>query len=79
VSTIPNRTYVTTITVADWRAQGQYGADWNKPVIFTTKFHDGRWSVRQKPDYPDQGPCAGRDTIRGDEVIYVSHPWRKVG
>jgi TRAP-type C4-dicarboxylate transport system substrate-binding protein len=34
-ATIPPGTYVTTDTVADFQAGGQYGADWNEPIIWT--------------------------------------------
>ena len=55
---IPPGTYVTTDTVADWQAGGQYGDDWNKAITFTTVIRaDGTLRETQAPDYSDQGPA----------------------
>src|SRR5262249_7202753 len=68
---IPPGTYVTTDTVADWQAGGQYGSDWEKDTTFTTHLHaDGTWRGTQSPDYPDQGPIGGRYVTKGDEVTF---------
>jgi hypothetical protein len=57
--------------VADWRAGGQYGRDWNKDITFTEVFHaDGTWRETQVPDYPDQGPVYGRYVVKGDQVTF---------
>jgi TRAP-type C4-dicarboxylate transport system substrate-binding protein len=68
---IPPGTYVTTDTVADWQAGGQYGDDWNKAVTFTTVIRaDGTLRETQAPDYPDQGPLSGHYVVKGDEVTF---------
>ena len=68
---IPPGTYVTTDTVADWRAGGQYGSDWEKDTTITTHLNaDGTWHGTQSPDYPDQGPIGGRYVIKGDEATF---------
>jgi TRAP-type C4-dicarboxylate transport system substrate-binding protein len=68
---IPPGTYVTTDTVADFQAGGQYGDDWNKDVTWTTVMRaDGTVRVTQSPDYPDQGPATGRYVVKGDEVTF---------
>jgi TRAP-type C4-dicarboxylate transport system substrate-binding protein len=75
-SKIPPGTYVTTDTVADWQAGGQYGADWNTAITFTTVIRaDGTLRETQAPDYPDQGPVSGHYVVKGDEVtFFVSEP-----
>ena len=71
-ATIPPGTYVTTITVADLRAGGQYGPDWNKPILYTWHLYpDGKVYQTQKPDYPDQPFGRGRYVVHGDEVTFT--------
>ena len=71
-ATIPPGTYVTTDTVADWHAGGQYGADWDTAVTFTWHLYpDGRLYQTQKPDYPDQPFGRGRYVVKGDEVTFI--------
>ena len=67
---IPDGTYVITTTVADLRAGGQYGADWNQDIRWTTHLHNGQVDEFQQPDYPDQGPCSGTYVVRGDQVVF---------
>jgi hypothetical protein len=68
-STIPPGTYVTTDTVADFHAGGQYGTDWDKDLVTTNIFYpDGRFLSTQQPDYPDQGPLRGTYTVHGDTL-----------
>lgn len=70
-ATIPTGNYVTTDTVADFRAGGQYGPDWNKPITWTYHLHaDGKLEQTQVPDYPDQGPIYGNYVVHGDEVTF---------
>ena len=73
---IPPGTYVTTDTVADWRAGGQYGADWNTAVTFTWHLYpDGKLYQTQKPDFPDQPFGRGRYIVKGDEVTFIWDPY----
>jgi len=68
---IPPGTYVTTDTVPDWQAGGQYGSDFNTAVTFTTVIRaDGTLRETQAPDFPDQGPVSGRYVVKGDEVTF---------
>jgi hypothetical protein len=73
---IPPGTYVTTDTVADWQAGGQYGDDWNTAITYTTVIRaDGTLRETQAPDPPDQGPVSGHYVVKGDEVtFFVSQP-----
>ena len=73
---IPPGTYVTTDTVADWQAGGQYGGEWNTAITFTTVIRaDGTLRVTQAPDYSDQGPASGHYVVKGDEVTFsLSQP-----
>jgi TRAP-type C4-dicarboxylate transport system substrate-binding protein len=69
---IPPGTYVTTDTVADFKAGGQYGDDWEKDITWTTRLHaNGTFVATQSPDYPDQGPVSGRYVVKGDEVTFT--------
>jgi TRAP-type C4-dicarboxylate transport system substrate-binding protein len=69
---IPPGTYVTTDTVADFEAGGQYGSDWEKDITFTWHLRaDGTFSQTQAPDYPDAGPVAGDYAVNGDEVTFT--------
>lgn len=68
---IPDGTYVTTTTVSDLRAGGQYGPDWNKDIRWTWRLQNGHVHETQKPDYPDQGPCTGTYATHGDEVAFT--------
>jgi TRAP-type C4-dicarboxylate transport system substrate-binding protein len=68
---IPDGTYATTTTVADLRAGGQTGADWNKDIVWTWRLHNGQVQETQQPDYPDQGGCNGTYAIHGDEVTFT--------
>jgi TRAP-type C4-dicarboxylate transport system substrate-binding protein len=78
-ATIPPGTYVTTDTVADWRAGGQYGADWNTAITFTWHLYaDGRLYQTQKPDYPDQPFGRGRYIVKGDEVTFIWDPYMQL-
>jgi hypothetical protein len=71
-ATIPPGNYVTTDTVADFRAGGQYGPDWNKAITWTYHLNpDGKLEQTQVPDYPDQGPIFGRYVVHGDEVTFI--------
>lgn len=77
--TIPPGTYVTTDTVADWRAGGQYGADWNSAVTFTWHLYpDGKLYQTQKPDFPDQPFGRGRYIVKGDEVTFIWDPYMEL-
>jgi TRAP-type C4-dicarboxylate transport system substrate-binding protein len=68
---IPPGTYVTTVTVPDWQAGGQYGSDWNTAVTYTTVIRaDGTLRETQAPDYSDQGPVSGHYVVKGDEVTF---------
>ena len=72
---IPAGTYVVTDTVADFEAGGQYGADWEKDITFTTYLHaDGTIHETQSPDYKDQGPLTGHYVVKGDEVTFYWNP-----
>lgn len=69
---IPPGTYVVTDTVADFRAGGQYGDDWEKDITFTWHLHaDGTFLQTQSPDYSDQGNLSGRYVVTGDEVTFT--------
>jgi TRAP-type C4-dicarboxylate transport system substrate-binding protein len=69
---IPPGTYVTTDTVADFHAEGIYGRDFDKDVTYTQTFRaDGSFLATQVPDYPDQGPVAGRYEVTGDTVLFT--------
>jgi TRAP-type C4-dicarboxylate transport system substrate-binding protein len=70
-TSIPDGTYVTTTTVADFRRGNQYGPDWERDVTWTFRLRDGRIHETQKPDYPDQGPCSGRYAVDGDTVTFT--------
>jgi TRAP-type C4-dicarboxylate transport system substrate-binding protein len=71
-ATIRPGNYATTVTVADLRAGGVYGADWNKPITYTYHMHaDGKVEQTQVPDYPDQGPIYGHYVVHGDEVTFI--------
>jgi TRAP-type C4-dicarboxylate transport system substrate-binding protein len=70
-ATIPPGTYVTTDTVADFRAAGGHGRDVSKPVTYTWHLYaNGRVYQTQKPDYPDQPFGRGRYVVHGDEVTF---------
>ena len=74
-SKVPPGTYVTTTTVADFRAGGQYGADWNKDINWTIRLYaNGTTLWTQQPDYPDQGPERGRYVVSGDELDFIWPP-----
>jgi TRAP-type C4-dicarboxylate transport system substrate-binding protein len=71
-SVIPPGTYVTTDTVADFHAEGVFGPDWDKDITYTQRFRaDGSFLSTQVPDYPDQGPVAGRYKVTGDAVLFT--------
>lgn len=63
---IPNGTYRVRTTVADLQRGGNYGPDWEKPIVWTIRLSDGRFDFSQKPDYPDAGPGSGTFTVKGD-------------
>jgi TRAP-type C4-dicarboxylate transport system substrate-binding protein len=68
---IPPGTYVTTDTVADFEAGGQYGSDWNKDITWTIVMRaDGTVRETEVPDYPNQGPATGHYVVKGDEVTF---------
>jgi TRAP-type C4-dicarboxylate transport system substrate-binding protein len=71
-ATIPPGTYVTTDTVADFRAGGQYGSDWNKPVTFTWRLYPNKTFIfTQRPAFPDTPAARGRCVMKGDEVTWI--------
>jgi TRAP-type C4-dicarboxylate transport system substrate-binding protein len=71
-ATIPPGTYVTTDTVSDFRAGGQYGSDWNKPTTFTLRLYPNEtFSFIQRPAYPDTPTARGRYVVKGDEVTLI--------
>jgi TRAP-type C4-dicarboxylate transport system substrate-binding protein len=65
-ATIPEGTYKVRTTVADFERWGQYGPDWEKPIVWTITLRDGRFGFSQEPDYPDAGPGSGTFTVDGD-------------
>jgi len=67
---IPDGTYVTVDTVADFKAGGQYGPDWERTTTFTMRIRDGRWALTQQPDYPDAGKGGGPFDLDGDVVTF---------
>ena len=69
-ATIPEGTYETVDTVADFEAGGQFGPDWERTTTFTMRIRDGRWVLTQKPDYPDAGKGGGPFDVDGDEVTF---------
>jgi TRAP-type C4-dicarboxylate transport system substrate-binding protein len=74
-ASVPPGTYVTTDSVADFRAGGVYGADWNKPIIWTIHLHpNGTVYQTQQPDYPDQPFGRGRYVVKGDEATFIWAP-----
>jgi TRAP-type C4-dicarboxylate transport system substrate-binding protein len=74
-ATIPPGTYVTTDTVADFRAGGQYGPDWNKPATFTWRLRpNGSYTLTQRPAYPDTPPEGGHYVVHGDKVTFIWNP-----
>lgn len=76
---IPPGTYVTTDTVADWRAGGQYGADWNTAVTFTWHLYaNGTVYQTQKPVQADQPFGRGRYIVKGDEVTFIWDPYMQL-
>jgi len=75
-ATIPPGTYVTTDTVADFQAGGQYGADWQTTITYTWHLYpNGAVYQTQQPDYPDQGVYRGRYVVKGDEVTFIWDPY----
>ena len=70
-ATIPDGTYTTTTTVADFHRGGQFGPDWNKDVTWTHRLRGGKVHETAKPDYPDQGPCSGTYEVEGDTVTFT--------
>jgi TRAP-type C4-dicarboxylate transport system substrate-binding protein len=71
-ATIPPGAYVTTDTVADFRAAGLVGTDWSTAQTFTLNLYpDGIASETQEPDVGDE---FGSYVVRGDEVIFTWSP-----
>jgi hypothetical protein len=68
---LPNGVYVTTDTVADWKANHVTNKDFKRDITFRTTLRNGRWSQTQTPNYPDQGPFSGTYTVDGDRVTFV--------
>ena len=66
---IPTGVYVTTDTVADFRAGHQLGADWSDAQTFTlTLFADGIASETEEPTAED---VFGSYVVKGDEVTFT--------
>lgn len=68
---IPNGTYVSTDTAADFQKGGVFGPDWSKAITWTMKITRGHWYETQKPDYPDQGPLGGPLLYHKRNVTFV--------
>ncbi len=66
--TIPEGTYVTILTPADF--QGFAGKIPEQPETWTTTLRDGRFRQILTPTTPDQPPGYGTYTIRGDQVTF---------
>jgi TRAP-type C4-dicarboxylate transport system substrate-binding protein len=70
-ATIPPGTYVSTDTVADFRAGGVIGPDSNKAITWTWHLYaNGTFYQTQRPDYPDQPFGRGRYVEHGDQVTF---------
>jgi TRAP-type C4-dicarboxylate transport system substrate-binding protein len=68
-ATIPPGVYVTTDTVADFRAGGQAGAEWDTAQTFTLDLYaDGLVFETQEPD---EGGSTGNYVVKGDEVTFT--------
>lgn len=79
-STIPPGVYTVTLTAAEFHAAGNYGPDFNRDVTYTQTFRpDGTFLGTQEPDYPDQGPVAGRYAVTGDTVTFTLDPATGLG
>jgi TRAP-type C4-dicarboxylate transport system substrate-binding protein len=73
-ATIPPGIYVTTDTVADFRAAGQVGAEWNTAQTFQLNIYaDGAVLQTQEPD---PGGATGFYVVKGDEVTFT---WPDMG
>jgi TRAP-type C4-dicarboxylate transport system substrate-binding protein len=73
-ATIPPGIYVTTDTVADFRAAGQVGAEWNTAQTFQLNIYaDGAVLETQEPDI---GGATGYYVVKGDEVTFT---WPTMG
>jgi TRAP-type C4-dicarboxylate transport system substrate-binding protein len=69
---IPPGMYLTTDTVADFRAAGLVGADWNTAQTFTLNLYaDGTVSETQEPAVGDE---FGSYIVKGDEVTFTWSP-----
>jgi TRAP-type C4-dicarboxylate transport system substrate-binding protein len=69
--TIPNGTYISTDTAADFQNGGNFGPDWTKAITWTMRITPGHWYETQNPDYPDQGPQGGPLRYRDHNVTFV--------
>jgi hypothetical protein len=67
--TIPPGVYVTTDTVADFRAGGQVGAEWNTAQTFTLTLYANGFVVQTQE--PDPGEATGNYVVNGDEVTFT--------
>jgi TRAP-type C4-dicarboxylate transport system substrate-binding protein len=65
-ATIPEGTYKVRTTVADFERWGQYGPDWEQPIVWTIILRDGRFWFSQSNDPPGAEPASGTFTVNGD-------------
>ena len=69
---IPPGTYVVTDTVADFRAGGQFGDDWEKDITFTTHLHaDGTLSEPSPRTTRTRDLLKAATSSRADEVTFT--------
>ena len=72
--TFPTGTFEVTVTAEQWAAAGIIGTDWMDDTTFIwTLTPDGRVTVTQQPDFPDQGPASGTWATDGDHVTFTLH------
>jgi TRAP-type C4-dicarboxylate transport system substrate-binding protein len=63
---IPKGTYEVRASVKDFERWGQYGTQWEKPIVWTIKLDDGRFVLTQQPEYGNGGALSGTFTVNGD-------------
>ena len=65
-ATIPKGTYEVRASVKDFERWGQYGPQWEKPIVWTIKTDGGRSVLTQQPAYGNVGALERHVHGRGD-------------
>jgi hypothetical protein len=68
---VPDGVYVTKLSPDDFHRYGPSGGKFEHNWTVTTRMHDGRFTMREKPDLADEPTYSGTYKVDGDHLTFT--------